>query len=108
MEEEESTKPGLMMPIVWGVLALVFCTLSCAGIGLAAMGSESAGMAAAQYASFPICFFASGALGALIFHFAIPRPSPARIAGPIGCGCGGAILGMMALIIFFSAIWPSL
>lgn len=105
---EEGSKPGFAMPILWGVLALVFCTLSCAGVGFAAMGSESDGVAALSYASFPFCFFSSAALGGLIFHFAVPRPSAARTAGPIGCGCGGGILGAILVVIFFSAIWPSL
>jgi hypothetical protein len=106
--EEESSKPGFMMPILWIVLAGAFCTLSCAGVGFAGMGSETAGVNAAWYASFPFCFFASAALGGVIFHFAIPRASPVRIAGPLGCGCLGGILGIGMVVTFFAAIWPSL
>lgn len=106
---EEPPKKGCLMPGIWfGVSALV--TLAgLAYLGIAASGSESAGVAATWVVAGPLGLVWAGSLAGLIVHFAFRRGSTAVRAGvPLGCGCLGAITLFGLVLLFFAAIWPSL
>ena len=69
MEEEQEAR-GCAMPIVWALIAAVTVCGSGAWVGLAASGSERAGVSAATAAAGPFGFGLAGGLTALIVHFA--------------------------------------
>lgn len=95
------------MPIAWGIAALVIGLLCVVAVAFAGMGSESAGMSAAYMAAGPLGFVCSGAAGAAIIHLAV-KSGGARIYGPFGCGCLGAIALALGTFVFFAAIFPAL
>ena len=95
------------MPIAWGVAALVVGLLCVGIVAVSGMGSESAGMSAAYMAAGPLGFVCSGAAGAAIIHLAV-KSGGARIYGPFGCGCLGAIALALGTFVFFAAIFPAL
>lgn len=95
------------MPIAWFALAAIVGVLVAAGVGMAAAGSESAGVAASNLAAFPLGFVCTGAAVALVVHF-VARGAGVRTAVPLGCGCLGGIGAFLALGLFYAAIWPSL
>ena len=106
---EEPQKPGLVMPIVWVLIALLGTGAAVAGVGIGVMDSESAGMMAAQIAAGPLGFVLAGALGGLIIHFAVKRATTLlRVVGPMGCGCLGGGVAAGLTVLFFTLIFPSL
>jgi hypothetical protein len=97
------------MPLVWLGVAL-FVTLVCAaGVGVMASGSETDGMNATYMASLPFGYVWGGVLAAAIIQLGWKKASPGvRIGGPLGCGCLGAIVFAGLIVVFFTAIFPSL
>lgn len=95
------------MPIVWAVIGALTVCGSAAWTGIAASGSESAGVTAATMSAGPFGFGLAGAFVALIVHFA-SRNTGVRVGVPLGCGCLGAIAGVFGVGFFFAAIFPSL
>ena len=97
------------MPAAWVALALLGSIGACAGIGISASDSESAGVAAAQVAAFPLGFVLGGALAGLILHFGVTRATTLlRVLGPLGCGCMSGLLMLSLCVTFFVAIFPAL
>lgn len=106
---DQTPKPGCLMPGLWlGGAALA--TLICGAIvGIGASGSESDGVAAANIAAGPFGFAWGGMLSAAIIHLAWKRASSGvRVGGPLGCGCLGAIVMIVGVVVFFAAIFPAL
>jgi hypothetical protein len=95
------------MPIAWAIAAVVVGLIGAGAVGFAGYGSESAGVSAAYLAAGPLGFVCSGAAGAAIIHLAV-KSGGARIYGPFGCGCFGAIALAAGVWVFFTAIFPSL
>jgi hypothetical protein len=78
-------------------------------VGWAGYNSESAGNAAAQFASIPIGFLISGALAAVGMHFGMKNASQAaRLGAPFGCGCLGSLVFFGLVVLFFAVIFPML
>jgi hypothetical protein len=66
-------------------------------------------MQVTYFASLPFGFVWSGLLAAAIMQFGWKKASPGmRAGGPIGCGCLGAIVFIGLIVVFFTAIFPSL
>lgn len=108
-QPEEQSKPGVAMPAIWVVLAMLGSIAACAGVGLSAADSESMGVSAAQIAAFPLGFLLSAALGGLIIHFAVKRATTLlRVVAPMGCGCLGGLITLAGVFFFFTAIFPAL
>lgn len=107
--EPENPTRSMFMPLLWVFLALVVSVGACAGVGLSANDSESAGVFAAQVSAFPLGFVLSAALGGLVVHFAVKRATRLlRTVAPMGCGCLGGF-GVLALVMsFFAFIFPAL
>jgi hypothetical protein len=102
-------KAGCLMPVIWMILAFLGTLIAAAGVGIAAYNSESAGVQATQIAAIPFGFVWGGALAAAIIQLFWKKASTAvRVAGPIGCGCLGAIVFVGLVVVFFAAIFPSL
>lgn len=104
---EEEPRPGPLMPLAWMGAAAAVTLLCLLGVGLAAYSSESAGVTASSWATFPLCFTLSGMVAGFGVHFAVRR-GPARALVPMGCGCVGGLLGLFGVGFFFAAIFPSL
>ena len=97
------------MPLAWVGLAMLGSLGACAGIGLSAADSESAGVVATQLAAFPLGFVLGGALTGLVLHFGVKRATTLlRVLGPLGCGCMSGVLMLGAAFVFFAAIFPAL
>lgn len=107
MSDEEEAKPGPLLPLAWAAAAIFVTLVAAVGVGVMASGSESAGVSASQLAAGPTGFVCSGAVAALVVHFA-SRSAGVRIGVPIGCGCLGGIGAFVMLVVFYAAIWPSL
>ena len=97
------------MPIGWSFLALLGTAGAVAGVAVALSSSESAGIQAAQIASFPLGFVLSAALGGLIVHIGIKRATTLlRVVAPLGCGCMGGLLMLGAVFGFVLLVLPTL
>lgn len=102
-------KPGCLMPVVWLVATLVITLVCAVVVGGMASTSESKGVEAAQWAAMPFGFVWGGLLSAVLVQLAWKKASPAvRVAGPLGCGCLGAIVMIGLIVVFFAAIFPAL
>lgn len=100
-QEPAPNNVGLIVAGIW----LAIGTLGCLGTGVLGAMSETAGMNA-SYLGVPLFF---GGLGAMVMAPFLRKQQPAAaIGGPIGCGCGGMLFAMVALVVFYQAIWPSL
>lgn len=98
---EEANNVGLILAGIW----LAFGFLGCIGTGVAGAMSESMGVNV-SYLGIPMFF---GGLGAMIVApFVRTKGAGAAIGAPIGCGCGGFIMAVVMVGIFYAAIWPSL
>ncbi len=105
----EPPKPGCIMPLVWLGVTLLITLICGVVVGGMASTSETKGVEAAQLAALPFGFVWGGMLSAVIVQLAWKRATPAvRIAGPLGCGCLGAIVMIGLIIVFFAAIFPAL
>jgi hypothetical protein len=105
--DEPAEKPGCLMPLVW---LAVGSLVTCAGIGVVAglgSNSESDGVMAANWAAGPVGFALAGMLSAVVTHF-VATSAGVRIGAPLGCGCLGAIGMLVAVAVFFTAIFPAL
>ena len=100
---------GLLMPLGWSFLAVLGTVGAAAGVGLAVTESESAGINAAQIASFPLGFVLSAALGGLVVHIGIKRATTLlRVVAPLGCGCMGGLLMLGTVVGFVTLVLPTL
>ena len=101
--------PAPYIPLVWVVLTLIVAFVCCAGVGVSAYDSESAGVVASQVAAFPLGFALAGTIGAIGIHFGMKQAStPIRVGGPVGCGCLGGLAMVALAVLFFVAIFPAL
>jgi hypothetical protein len=108
-QPEEQHAPGMMMPAIWVVLAVLGSVAACVGVGLSASDSETMGVYATKIAAFPLGFLLSAALSGLIIHFAIKRATTLlRVVAPMGCGCLGGLVTLAGAFFFFMAIFPAL
>ena len=107
--DPEPPKPGCLMPAIW-LGATILITLICAVVvGGMASQSETDGVQATQIASIPFGFVWGGLVSAAILQFGWKKASPGmRAGGPLGCGCLGAIVMAGLVVVFFTAIFPSL
>jgi hypothetical protein len=103
----EEKKPGCLWPAAWLILGLLGTIIAAVAVGLSAADSESAGMLATQVVAFPVGALWSGGLVALIVHF-MKSGKGVRIGAPLGCGCLGGIIMAVLVVVFFTAIFPSL
>ena len=107
--ENQAQRPKPFLPLVWAGLALLCCVGVCAGVGVSAYSSESAGVTAAQLAAFPLGFTLAGALGAAGIHFGVrDATTPVQVGGPVGCGCLGGVAMVAVAVLFFAVIFPAL
>jgi len=107
-DEARDKRIGYIMMGVTGVLTLLFCCGGALVTGIAGSGSESDGMLAAMWSSFPGCCACSGFLTAAIGMVALKGKPMAKIIAPIAVGFMGGIAGSLGMWIFFEVIFPSL
>jgi hypothetical protein len=97
----ETHHAGLIIAGVWLALGV----FSCLGTGLAGATSESLGVRV-SYVGVPLFV---GGLGAMaVAPFVRSRGAATAIGAPLGCGCGGSLIALLLLVVFYLAIWPSL
>lgn len=100
-EAPATTNVGLILALVW----LFFGFVGCIATALAGVTSESLGVTV-SYVGMPLLL---GGIGAVIVApFVRGKGQAAAIGAPIGCGCLGALVGFVATVVFFVAIFPSL
>jgi len=101
-------KSGCLLATVWIVVALLGTLVLGGIVGFAAYGSESAGMQAMQFLALPMGFLWSAAIGAIAMALFKPEKALIRHGVPFGCGCLGGLVFVVAVVVFFGAIWSSL
>lgn len=94
--------------IIFNLLGVVATVVGGAAIGVAAAGSESAGVTVSYIVAGPVGFFWGAGVGALLGRFALKGKPGAAKAAPWGCGCGCGMFLAFGLIGFMVAIFPSL
>lgn len=105
-----NTPGGAPEPTWAGVIAagvmLAFGLFGCVGTGLAAaMASESDAMTVA-YVGVPLAL--GGVVAPIAAALVRRQPMGIAVGVPIGCGCATMVAGVVGLVVFFTAIWPSL
>jgi hypothetical protein len=98
---EPPNNVGVIIAGVWLALGV----FGCLGTGLAGAMSESMGVDV-SYIGVPL--FISGASAMIVAPFLRTKGTGAAIGAPVGCGCLGFIFAAAALMVFYTAIWPSL
>lgn len=101
-------RPSLRWLFAWSLAAVVVTFASLASVGIAAYGSESAGVVAASIAALPFGFVWTGFFGAVVGRYLFTDNVAARRFAPLGCGCGGGLLFSFVVFFFFVAIFPAL
>jgi hypothetical protein len=100
-----SPEPTWIGVIAGGVL-FVIGLFGCAATGLAAAMASESDAVMISYLGVPL---ALGGVVAPIAAALVRRQQPAVAVGvPIGCGCGTMVASILGLVVFFTAIWPSL
>jgi hypothetical protein len=106
--EKRHDGSGWGCPVTGCLGALVATIAAAVWIGIAAYGSETAGVRSTLLASFPVGALVSGALAAMAVRLAGKRSGALRWGAPLGCAfLGGAAL-LLAAVVFFQLIFPSL
>lgn len=96
------TNIGLFLGLAWLLVGIV----ACLGTGAAAAVLGEGDAVVVSYLLVPI---AVAGLVAPIAGAATRTQSQAvAIGSPVGCGCVTMMLTMVAVIVFYQAIWPSL
>ena len=103
----EENKPGCLWPAAWLIFGLLGTIIAAVAVGLSAADSESAGVLATQAVAFPVGLLWTGGFVALVVHF-MKSGKGVRFGAPIGCGCLGGIIMVALVVVFFTAIFPSL
>ncbi len=98
---EEPNNVGLIIAGVW----LAFGFLGCLATGVTGAMSEQVGVNV-SYIGIPL--FVSGVSAMIVAPFLRTKGAGAAIGAPVGCGCFGFVFGVVALGVFFAAIWPEL
>lgn len=98
---EPPNNVGVIIAGVW--LAIGF--LGCLATGAAGAMSEQLGVNI-SYIGIPL--FVGGVSAMIAAPFLRTKGAGAAIGAPVGCGCFGMLFGMVALVVFFQAIWPEL
>ena len=106
--DEARTEPGPLMPIVWWAVAMVAGVCLFLWVGVAGMGSESAGVQAAMIASLPVGFLLGGAVASIPVHLLVRGSTAGRLLAPAGCGCLSAGLVASLVMFFFAVVFPAL
>lgn len=100
--EQPPNNIGLIIAGLWLAFGLLGCVAT--GAGAVFLGEGDAVMV--SYLGLPL--FAGGASAMIIAPFLRTKGAPAAIGAPIGCGCAGFLMAMVSIIVFYTAIWPSL
>lgn len=96
----------IWIPLVAGGVFLAAGTFGCLATGLAAAMASESDAVTVSYVGVPL---ALGGVVAAIAALAARNQQPAVAAGaPVGCGCATMVAGIVALVVFYTAIWPSL
>lgn len=93
---------GLIIAGLWLAVGVLGCLATAAGVVM--LGESDA--VTVSYLGLPL--FAGGASAMIIAPFLRTKGAPAAIGAPIGCGCAGFLAAMVSIIVFYTAIWPSL
>ncbi len=101
-------RPSLKWLFAWSLAAVVVTFASFASVGIAAYGSESAGVVAASIAALPLGFVWTGFFGAVVGRYLFTDNVAARRFAPLGFGCGGGLLFSFLVFIFFVGVFPAL
>ena len=104
--EGNPSRPGIVMPLMWVLGALLLSVVAGAWVGWSAYHSESAGVSASLAAVFPVTFVWSGTVGAVLAQLMLK--GAARVGVPFGCGCLGGVVGALGAAFFFGVIFPAL
>jgi len=106
-----SVTPGTPPEPTWyglaiaGVMFLVGL-FGCAATGLAAtIASESDAMMV-SYFGIPLAL--GGVVAPITAALVRKQQLPIAIGAPVGCGCATMVAGVVGMVVFFTAIWPSL
>lgn len=97
--------PSWIGLIVSGVMFL-FGLFGCVATGLAAaMAHESDAMTVA-YVGVPLAL--AGVVAPIVAAIVRTQQPAVAIGAPVGCGCATFVVGVVGIVVFFTAIWPSL
>lgn len=92
---------------IWiGLLFFAVGTMACLVTGAAAAMLGESQSVMVSYLGVPLAL--AGLVAPLAGAIARGQSQPVAIGAPIGCGCVTMIVAMMGLVVFYTAIWPSL
>lgn len=100
--EEPPNNIGLILAGLWLAAGL----LGCLGTGGAAVALSESDAVMISYLGLPL--FAGGFSAMIVAPFLRTKGAPAAIGAPLGCGCVAFLMSMVSIIVFYTAIWPSL
>ncbi len=106
-----SGTPGAAPEPTWiGVIAGgVMLVLGLFGLAItlviAVVGSESDAVTV-SYLGVPLAL--AGFVAPVVALIARRQQTAIAVGAPIGCGCATMVFGIVAMVVFFTAIWPSL
>jgi hypothetical protein len=97
-------------PTWYGVAAggvmFLFGLFGCAATGLAAAVASESDAMMISYFGVPLAF--GGVVAPIVAAFLRRQPLGVAIGVPVGCGCATIMAGVVGMVVFFTAIWPSL
>jgi hypothetical protein len=72
---------------------------------MAVVGSESDAVTV-SYLGVPLAL--AGFVAPVVALIVRRQQTAVAVGAPIGCGCATMVFGVVAMVVFFTAIWPSL
>jgi len=92
--------------VIAGTVMFLVGLFGCAATGLAAATASESDAMIVSYFGVPLAL--GGVVAPIAAAFVRRQPLPIAIGVPVGCGCATIMAGVVAMVVFFTAIWPSL
>lgn len=101
----QAPEPTWAGVIAGGVLFL-FGMFGCVATGLAAAVASESDAVMVSYIGVPLAL--GGVVAPIAAALVRKQQLPVAVGVPMGCGCATIVAGVVGLVVFYTAIWPSL
>lgn len=105
-----STTAASQEPTWAGVIAggvMFLCGLfGCVATGLAAAVASESDAVMVSYLGVPLAL--GGVVAPIAAALVRRQQMPVAVGVPVGCGCATIVASVVGLVVFYTAIWPSL
>jgi hypothetical protein len=89
-----------------GVVMFLLGMLGCIATGLAAASASEADAVIVSYLGVPLAL--AGVVAPIAALIVREKDLPISIGVPVGCGCATAVASVVALVVFFTLVFPQL